>query len=206
VTILSVKEGAGSSAGDPVVRIGLSDGSLFSFKPVYADPVLGPWNPGRELSAGEEGALRFAAACYRTEKLALRLTARAEQCGWGLARKLERRGQGGASVRAVLARLMDLGIVDDRRYAERWLRSRLGRGLGTPRRLEAGLRGRGIDRETAGAALRGALDFEGELALLEGYLARKRLVFDGEDRSLKYRLKAEGFSTAALDRYREERE
>jgi regulatory protein len=223
MTILSVKEGAGSNTGDPVIRIGLSDGSLFSFKPAYLAPPggefspgegpwgegsggKGPWEPGRELLPGEEGALRFAAACYRAEKLALGLLARAEQNLRSLGRKLALRRQDRAAVRAVLARLEGLGVLDDRRYAGGWLRARLNRRGTSPRILEAGLRARGIDRDTAATALRETLDLEGELLMLENYLEKKGLGSDLSLPSLKYRLRGEGFSRAALDRYREERE
>jgi SOS response regulatory protein OraA/RecX len=123
-----------------------------------------------------------------------------------LTRKLELRRQDRAPVQAVLARLEGLGVLDDRRYAKSWLRSRLGRRSATPRRLEAGLRARGIDRDTAAAALRETVDRERELRMLKNYLEKGGLSFDGAEPSLKYRLRAEGFSGAVLDRYREERD
>ncbi|GHV70362.1 hypothetical protein AGMMS49928_17850 [Spirochaetia bacterium] len=208
MTIVTLKESA-----DAVFRIGLSDGSLFSFKCAYLPPSFQngfALEPGQEISSDDENAYRFAASCYRTEKLALRLIARAEQNSRGLARKLEQRKQEPASVRAVLNHLMEIGILDDQRYAELWVRSRLARLLGTPRRLAAGLAARGIDRDTADQVLKTALDTDHELALLKTYLRKKKLAFDndrGADyRSLRYHLKGEGFSGSVLERLLEEAE
>jgi regulatory protein len=208
LTVVTLKESAGA-----VFRIGLSDGSLFSFKSVYLPSSFqngfAP-EPGQEISSDDENAYRFAASCYRAEKLALRLIARAEQNSRGLARKLEQRKQEPAPVKAVLNCLMETGILDDKRYAELWVRSRLARLSGTPRRLAAGLAARGIDRDTAGQALKATLDRDHELALLKTYLRKKKLAFDdnrgAEYRSLKYHLKGEGFSGAVLECLLEEAE
>ena len=79
----------------------------------------------RELSSAEEDAFRFAAACYKAEKAAARLIARAEQNSFGLAAKLERRGHDTRAVKAVISVLSDRNLLDDARYAERWILSRL---------------------------------------------------------------------------------
>jgi regulatory protein len=205
MTVVSVKSGA-----DPeTVRIELSSGSLFSFKTVYIPASYqneSLYTPGKELSPGEEGAVFFAAACYRTERIALRLVARAEQTAFNLARKLERRGHSPSSVRAVLSRLQKLEIVNDRRYAELWIRSRLARRAESPRSLTTALRSRGIDKEDVRTALKSALNSENEWILLQRYLVKNRLSPNGRDPSLKYRLKSEGFSGPVLDRYWEEQE
>jgi regulatory protein len=205
MTVVSVKPGT-----DPeIVRIELSSGALFSFKTIYISPPYqneALYAPGKELSPDEEEEIFFAAACYRTERIALRLVARAEQTLFNLARKLERRGHSPASVRAVLSRLQELEIVNDRRYAELWIRSRLARRAESPRALAAALRSRGIDRKDIQGALKSALDFEREWLLLQRYLEKNRRLIDGGELSLKYRLKFEGFSGPVLERYWEERD
>jgi regulatory protein len=203
MTVVSVKPGTGPET----VRIELSSGSLFSFKTVYIPPFYqneSLYAPGKELSPDEEGIIFFAAACYRTERIALRLIARAEQSAFNLARKLERRGHSSSSVRAVLSRLRELEIVNDKRYAELWIRSRLARRAESPRSLTTALRGRGIDKEDIRTALKSALNAENEWTLLQRYLLKHRLSPDGRDTSLKFRLKSEGFSGSILDRYWEE--
>jgi regulatory protein len=231
MTLVSIKSGS----GEDLKRIELSDGSLFSFKTCYVSPVFFDdthYVPGIGISADEAEAFRFAAACLRTEKAALGLVARAEQCVFGLSRKLERGGHPAASVRAVLARLTELEIVDDSRFARLWVQSRLNRRTDTPRKLLAGLCSRGIDRDVAEKALKTGLHFEAEKTLLYHYIEKNRLFepqpeSSPEDRaentlpggqkckgngwqcsadlvSLKFKLKSEGFSPAVIQYFWEE--
>jgi len=159
---------------------------------------------GTELSGGEEEAFRFAAACYKAEKSALRLIARAEQNSLGLAAKLERRGYPAAAVKAVVFYLSGRNLLDDRRYAERWICS--------PRRLLSSLCARGIDRDDAQAGLKAALDGETEYCLLRRYVNKLEKLksfrkAQSEDRpaySLKYVLKTEGFSPPAIQEFFEQ--
>ena len=202
-------------------RIELSDGSFFSFKTCYLPPVFtgdALYTPGtaegREIGAGEEAGFRFASACLRAEQAALRLIARAEQSVLGLSRKLERRGHGPDCVRAVVSRLAELELLDDRRFARLWAESRLGRAK-SPRRLLSGLCGKGIDREDAEAALKAVLDPETEAALLGRFAEKQRRLRRGAAlrfrssgsetenarRSLKFTLKSEGFSASAVERF-----
>jgi regulatory protein len=199
---------------DPqVFRIALSDGSLFSFKTAYLSPeypVDTVYAPGRELSPAEVEALRFAAACYRTERAALRLTARAEQYTLGIARKLESRGHAASWVRAVVAVLSSEGILDDSRYASRWIQARLVRPSGaSPRTLAESLRSRGLSRDAVQSAFSAVMDEEAEEALLRSCLEKNRrrpgprFRAAGEGR-LKQTLRYEGFSPDLLDRFQEE--
>ena len=199
MTITSIKS---ESSGDQR-RIELSDGSLFSFRICYLPPVPTAMAEGSEISAVEEAAFRFASACLRAEKAALRLIARAEQCTLGLARKLEKRGHETACVNAALSRLIELKLVDDLRFARLWLESRL-RLTRSPRRLLSSLAGRGIDREDAQFALKTVLDEETELALLTRFAekhSRKAANRRVEGRSLKYLLKSEGFSPQIIQQF-----
>ncbi|MDR0623906.1 MAG: RecX family transcriptional regulator [Treponema sp.] len=219
MTLVSIKTGTEAE----LKRIALSDGSLFSLRTCYltgasagggsADDLSAGFIDGlaggEEISAGEEGAFRFAAACLRAERAALRLAARAEQTVSGLSRKLERRGFKSPCVLAVLRRLADLDIVNDRRFAALWIQARLTRRAESPWRLLAGLRNRGIDRDDAAAALKSALNFQTESALLRRYVEKLYPVSGpeaAEGSSLKYRLKREGFSPLAIQNYWEERE
>ena len=218
MTIVSIKPEAGG-----LLRMGLSDGSLFSFKAGYLPPLF--WdesseNPclaavftaGYELNADEEESFRFASTCLRAEKTALRLIARAEQNVFRLSRKLEKRGFDSACARAVISRLSGLNLIDDRRYARMWLESRVSRQAASPRRLLGSLCARGIGRDDAEPALREILDEETELRLMERFaekLRRKHKIDDtgGEAyarRSLKFLLKNEGFSSAAIQRFLED--
>jgi regulatory protein len=206
MTINAVKPGAGTD----IRRIEFSDGSLFSFKICYLSPLFfddACYTPGKEISPGEEERFRFAAACLRAEKAAFRLVARAEQSVFGLSRKLEKAGHRADCVRAVTARLMEMDILDDRRFARYWLRSRLACKTDSPRKLLAGLRGRGIGRDDATRALKEALGPDDEAALLERYMAKYRLLpHTPWPVSLQFRLKREGFSQKTINTLKENTE
>jgi regulatory protein len=200
MTIVGLKPGTGAD----VRRIELSDGSLFSFKTCYLPPVFfedDHYTAGVELSPGEEEGFRFASSCLRGEKTALRLVSRAEQTSLGLRRKLEKSGHSPSCARAVLARLEELGIVDDSRYARLWLQSRLACKAEGPRRLLAALRNKGISRQDAEKALRKLLNPSGEMALLEKFLKKKRL--SGQEPNIGGLLRGEGFSPSLIREYRE---
>jgi regulatory protein len=161
--------------------------------------------PGAVLGPEAGAALDHAAACLVAEKAALRFIARAEQYGAGLTRKLEQRKHSPDAVRAVLARLLELDMVNDRRYAELWLRARVRRGKKGPRTLETALRAKGIDRETVAEALKTALAGEAEAGLLER-CAKKAAGREGEfDSDIRFILKREGFSSAAIEAFFENR-
>jgi len=174
-----------------LLRVELSDGSTVVSRPCYlAGCDAAAWEAGRGLLSGDEEALRFAAGCFRAERAGMRLIARAEQTSAGIARKLARRGYERAWVEAAIARFVDTGLVDDGRYAELWLRSRLRRGEPAgPRALAAELARRGLDR----GALERVLDEDAEWDLLRDYAEK-----EGGDRRI---LRAAGFSSAAVDRY-----
>jgi regulatory protein len=201
MTVIAIKPGTGAD----VRRIELSDGSLFSFKTCYLPPVFfeeDRYIPGAELSPGEEEGFRFASSCLRGEKTALRLVSRAEQTSQGLRRKLEKAGHSSSCARAVLARLEELGIVDDSRYARLWLQSRLAYKAESPRRLLAAVRSRGISRWHAEEVLREALTPSAERALLEKFLKKNRL--SGEESNIGGILRGEGFSPSLIREYRED--
>jgi regulatory protein len=160
---------------------------------------------GRELSVGEQAAFEFAAACYTAERIALRLIARAEQNSAGLSCKLKRRRIDAAVIQAVVSRLLEQNLLDDGRYAELWIRSRLAiKKTPTPQWLLAALAKRGIDKKASLKALNKMLDEETEYTLLLKYLERGRFPGEKKEFFLRGHLKYEGFSPAILDRYFEE--
>jgi regulatory protein len=199
---------------DPeVMRISLSDGREFSYRTAYLPLPCREgafFTPGAELAAGDEEALRFAASCWRTERAALRLIARAEQTTAGLGRKLEHRGHASSCVQTVLRRLADLSLVSDSRYAALWLQSRLARGSVSPAALLRGLCSRGIDRDLARETVKTELNAEKESALLKNYvekkIPRRKLRRPSADPGLvlRQKLKQEGFSSSAIRSFWEE--
>jgi len=193
-------------------RIELSDGSLFSFKSCYLPSEVANKHinhepaDGCEISAFEEEAFRFASACLRAEKTALRLIARAEQNKNGIRRKLDKRGHSSSCVSAVIEHLSELSLLDDNRFARLWLESRL-RLPRSPRRLLIALHSRGIDRDDADAAIKSVLDEETEFSLLlrfvKKYSGKKAAKNEdtSNNRSLKFLLKNEGFSYSVIEKF-----
>ncbi len=215
MTIVSIKSG---TSGE-LMRVELSDGSFFSFKPCYLPPVFvdeSLYTPGicegREISDEEADGFRFAFYCLRAEKNALRLIARAEQTFAGLSRKLDMRGHEPACVRQVVSRLEEMALLDDRRFVRLWLAARLNRRADSPRRLLSSLRARGIDREDAEAGLNAALDIDTEYRLLTRYVKkiqklksfRKIAGQTDPARALKFMLKGEGFSSRTIEMFCEQ--
>ena len=185
---------------DGILKAEFSDGSssllISGYLPEGFDPV------SRELTARDEEALAYAAACYRAEKSALRLIARAEQHSLGLTAKLERRGHDAAVARTVVSGLLDRNLLDDTRYAELWVRSRLSAKKAlTPRWLFASLAKRGIKRVFSQKAMNTVLDEEAEFTLLLRYIKKAGTLNGKGVISLKKHLKNEGFSLAVIERY-----
>jgi regulatory protein len=137
-----------------------------------------------------------------TEKAALRLIARAEQCSHSLARKLEKRKFPSDCISTVVSRLVEQKLIDDKRFAILWLESKL-KFTRSPRQLLASLCRRGIDPKEAEAALKIALDEDTEYMMITRYakkLLKKTKGQKGEN-SLRYLLKNEGFSRQAISRF-----
>lgn len=138
---------------------------------------------GTELEDDGAEALALAAAAYDAEKKALALLARAEQSRYLLAAKLEQRDCPARAVKIALDRLQSAGLLDDKRFAEAWLRSRSGPQALSPAKLLSGLRSRGIGEATAKAAFIEVFDDEGRLELLKR-AAEFELGRAGGDRAL----------------------
>ncbi|AEF80974.1 regulatory protein RecX [Leadbettera azotonutricia] len=198
-----------AQGGDFFYKIGLSDGAALSLKPCYLEDYCedpSSWETGKEFSPSEEEALRFAAACYKAEQAGMRLVGIAEQTRLGLTRKLEQRGHERACVQAVVSRLIGLDLVNDGRYAEFWLRSKLAKRGGKipgPKKLSASLSGKGVDRDAISGAFAKVLDEEAEFALLERFLEKNhpQNLLEEDGYSLRGLLKSEGFSADVLNRY-----
>ena len=190
-----------------VHKFELSDGTSLLFVADYLFDEFNPalWNEGRELNKTEEEAFRFAAVCFRVEKIALRLIARAEQYSLGLLVKLERRGFDALVAKAVISRLLDQKLLDDSRYAECWIRSRLNQKQApSPRWLLVSLGKKGIDKYSSGKALKTVLDEETEYSLLSRTLSKAKYHTEKKTAFLRARFKYEGFSLTVLNRFFEQ--
>ncbi|MDX1932819.1 MAG: RecX family transcriptional regulator [Capsulimonadales bacterium] len=108
----------------------------------------------REASAAEER--------HQATEAAYRLLSFRARSGKELSDRLRQKGYEGAVIDEVIARLSELGYLDDAAFASSWVSSR-GTTRGS-RLLSQELRLKGVDRETAAETIREARDEETEAA------------------------------------------
>lgn len=124
---------------------------------------------------------------------ALRLLGYREHSASELRRKLQDNGYPRALSDAITQRYVDVELVDDKRFAASWVRSRVSAGYGT-RRIKQELAQRGVDPEVIDEAIADALDPEEEVdrarRALGGRTAPDRA---GRDKLVR-RLVTRGFS------------
>jgi SOS response regulatory protein OraA/RecX len=149
----SVRRGASGSA---IVAAG---GSSYCVLPEQLEELglsLDALIPGTELGEEEAAVLQLAAEAREAEQRGLALLARAEQSTFMLRLKLEARDFSKPSIELALSHLNVTTLLDDRRFARSYISARLAKNGGRPEgptNIVAGLRERGIDRETAASAL-----------------------------------------------------
>lgn len=181
-------------------RVVLDSGAAFRVRP--EDVTALGLQAGEELPdemlpalrARAEGALA-AQIAYRL--LSVRLRSRRE-----LVDRLRRRGISEDTIQAVMRELEGGGFVDDRRFAEAWVRSRMALHPSGAVRLRYELASRGVPKDVISGALSATLGREeGALAL---QLVRARFHrYRGAPRDVAYRrlagiLQRRGFSTAVI--------
>jgi len=165
--------------------------------------------PGTELDEDGLVSLALAADATDAERQAAALIARAEQTRYLLGAKLEKKGLSPRAVRLALDHLEAEGLLSDRRFAEAWLRSRLGQGGGggaglSPLKLLSGLRSRGIAEDIAKAAIRQVFGPEERRVALAAAIARERRKGEPDRGELRSRLRRLGFSAEEIRVYFEE--
>jgi regulatory protein len=174
--------------------LGLSDGSSFLI-PRSAAAAL---EPGSELAAEEVSRLAELDRAIRLHERALRLLAGAAHSARGLERKLLARSAEPGLVTAELARLTEAGLLDDRAFAEAWVRLRLARHPEGAGPLQAGLERRGVGRELAAQAVRQALTAEAERAAASSLVEKLRRRSDMTPERLRATLSRRGFRGAII--------
>ncbi len=201
MNISVVKEGT-----DPdVLKVGLSDGSFFYVRMSYIPYNASLLSPEKTLSEEEVELLQFSSLCYRAERLALKLIARAEQSSGGLAVKLKKRGFSDVVVSTVLERLQRLNFINDYRFAEHWLHEQIHINPSGPRYLIGKLQKRGIPIQIAHTVVFQIIVADTEEQLLQKYVEKKIKSCDSmNDSKLISLLHKAGFSTQSINNYRKE--
>jgi regulatory protein len=104
---------------------------------------------GDEVSAELLDELRFADECWKAKAAALSLLATRARARNELVERLRRKGYGAAAVDHALAEVDRLGLVDDRAFAEAWIRDRLRARPRGSRMLLAELARKGVATDVA---------------------------------------------------------
>jgi regulatory protein len=198
VRIKSVRTGA---SGTAIVAAG---GSSYTLRPSQAEELGLPFSslvPGAELDETEAEVLALAAEAYEAEKRGLLLLARAEQSAYMLRLKLESKGFSKKASNMAIERLDAEHILSDRRFAEAYAASRLSRRAEGPASLVASLRGRGVDGDTAKAAVAAILGPAERLAAIAKAAEKELRRSGGDQTAAKARLRALGFKSNEISEY-----
>ena len=130
------------------------EGSSFYIRKDYLpEGVFERIDVGVEFSEEEADCLMDAGLTCAVELKAVAYLARAEQCRFGLTRKLIEKKYEKKYVEAALTYLEGRGYLSDQRFARAWLNSRRTNHYEGRSRLEAELASRGIARDVANVAL-----------------------------------------------------
>ena len=147
-------------------EVSISTGASFFISD--ADYLSFPFSKGDEITGEVVEQLERGHRLILCRSKALSLLDLAEHSAFMLRTKLRQRGFEPAVVEAVLAQLKEKNYLDDRRFAQLWVRSRLKRNPAGKSVLISGLRAKGVSSADAEEAVAELLDEE---TLLEG--ARK---------------------------------
>ncbi|RMF53792.1 MAG: recombinase RecX [Bacteroidetes bacterium] len=148
---------------------------------VHADVVVAfGLAKGQHLTEAACARMLAADAVYRARTAALAYLAHRPRTEAEVRRKLAEKGFDAAVVEDVVARLHDLGYLDDAAYARSYVQARFSsRGYG-PQRLRAELRRRGVDPAHAQAALDDLLDDDAVLEEARRHARRRWEQLAGE--------------------------
>ncbi|MBN2658020.1 MAG: RecX family transcriptional regulator [Spirochaetales bacterium] len=126
------------------------------------------------------------------------LLARAEQSSGGLFLKLRKKGFSASVSRQAVDRVIELGLLDDERFATFWLESRLRQHPEGQTLLYQGLLSRGVTPESAKAALNSVLSEEEiQNAVINAGIKLTRR-HGADEKKLKQALLRKGFSNREI--------
>jgi len=175
-----------------MVRIHLADGSFFV---IHAEVFAGAGiSAGVELEEARIQSLKARSELVLARDAALRLLSRAAQTRRGLSRKLRSRGFSREATGAAVNRMIELGYLDDRAFAENWTRSRLATRREGWKSLYRGLLRGGVPRAVAEEVLDATFTDDVELE------KARELARGASVRQAVSRLTARGFRSRVIAR------
>jgi regulatory protein len=149
-----------------------SDGATWEVAP--SAPEARGLEVGDALDAPALDGLRFAAGRKAAAREALERLGRRFHSARRLRLRLLQSGHEEAAVDAVVAQLLEQGVLDDVRFAEAWCRDQLARKPVGRRWLQSGLHDHGVSEEALAAALDACLPPEAEEDACRRALASRR--------------------------------
>ncbi|HUV07525.1 MAG TPA: regulatory protein RecX [Spirochaetia bacterium] len=193
LVISSIDEGG---VGREKVRIALSDGSSFFI--LKNTLLLEGLHKGDELDSRELGRILLQSSNTEAQSKALSFLARAPHSREGLRLKLLKRRFPTESIDFALKRMEEMEYLDDRKFAEDWLASRMKHHPEGKGALLAGLLKRGVPREVAVGIVDRRLSREEERICAEEYINRTPTLRSLDRRKVARKLVSRGFSTEII--------
>jgi regulatory protein len=186
--ITALKAGASGES----IQIRLSDSSSFFVSP----DVLNDLGLGVDMAVTEElrTALVAAAQLLAAHRKALDLLARRDHSAYELRVKLQKRGFPGEIIEKVLQQLRRLNYVNDGRFAEAWIRTRLLRRAEGPVKLKSALLQKGVAASEADRVISRFLSEDLEKINFEKALEKALVRCGGDEKKFARFLKNRGFS------------
>lgn len=175
------------------------EGSSFFIPPAVAQELS--LKDGQTVSGEELHKLQDRCLSWQARSKAVELLARREHSRRELEQKLIQRGYSQETISRVLDGLEERGYLDDRRFAESWVGSRIRRKPEGKRKLASGLAAKGVHREIIEEVLQG-VDTRQLLTAAYEQLEGKA---GGDREKLLRSLAARGFAYQEIRRFFEER-
>ncbi len=193
-------------ASTGILSVYPEEGPSFLVRAAYLSPECAYALEGVPVALTDSLAesLLSSARVFLAERAALAYLARAEHCRSLLSVKLSKKGYTRDESEPALAYLASCGYLDDARYAEAWLRSRVNRVGEGRRKLLAGLLTRGVSRDVAEQALRSLFAEADERDLCHKALNKLERL-GKSDEQIRVSLIRKGFAMKTIEECREKR-
>ncbi len=194
-TVTALKEGASGES----IQVLLSDSSSF-FVPPHTLIDLG-LQVDLEIDELLKERLETAHELLAAKQKAAELLARREHSRFELYNKLRQRQFSGAAIEQVLDEYQRLELLDDYRFAEMWIRTRIKRKSEGDSKLKAALKEKGVEVSVAEAALSQEFDKGMQQAALEQATEKMIKKSNGDRDKFIRMLLGRGFSWKQINNY-----
>lgn len=175
----------------------------YSFSLLESQVLEGGVRIGRDLTREELTALQDDSAFGKAYARALELVFRRLRSEKELYDYARRKGWTDELRDRVIEKLRSKGYIDDKKFAESWVRSRVAIKPSSRRKLELELRQKGVASAIIHEVLQGENSDHDELSALRAIVAKKRTRYGDEQKFMEY-LARQGFRFDAIKRVLQE--